>query len=341
MTAGNAFPTFPTLPTFRLAAAFTLLLAACAGRRPVEKVTVPPGASLRQVEDSLAAHGLVWRPWFRLVAKLGRFERSLKPGVYQFAPGTSSLAILRDLRDGRFLSVKVTVPEGHTIYDIAAAGSTALGFPRDSLLAAARDPGLLRKYGIHANTAEGYLAADTYFVPALSSARELVGMMLEQFRAHWDPAWDAELERRDLTRHEALTLASIVEAEARVDEERPIIAAVYLNRIRIGMPLQADPTVQYAMMQQTGERKPRLYYNDYRFESPYNTYLMRGLPPGPVGAPSRASILAVLRPAEVPYLYFVARPDGRHTFSRNYTDHLRAIAESRRGSKAAEGGRSQ
>jgi UPF0755 protein len=119
-----------------------------------------------------------------------------------------------------------------------------------------------------------------------------------------------------------------------VDEERPIIAGVYLNRLRIGMPLQADPTVQYAIQQNSGVRKPRLVYADYRIKSPYNTYLVRGLPPGPVGAPSRASIQAVLEPANVPFLYFVASPDGRHKFSRTYSEHLRAVASSRRESGA-------
>jgi len=319
-----------------------LLGIACAGPKgPVERVVVPEGATLREVTDSLAAHRLLSsRLWFRVVGKLGGFERELKPGVYQFAPGTSAVAILRNIRNGRYLTVRVTVPEGRTILDIADYSATALGIPRDSVLAAMKDSVLLREHGISAPSAEGYLAPDTYLVPAHSTARELVLLMLDQFRAGWDPAWDGRLAERRMSRHEAITLASIVEGEARVDGERPIIAGVYLNRLRIGMALQADPTVQYAIQLSTGLRKPRLVYADYRIKSPYNTYLVRGLPPGPVGAPSRGSILAVVQPAQVPFLYFVAGPDGRHVFSRNYTEHLRAVANSRRQSKPVEGGRS-
>ena len=126
-----------------------------------------------------------------------------------------------------------------------------------------------------------------------------------------------------------MTFASIVEGEARADDERETIAGVYHNRLRIGMALQADPTVQYAIFLATGKRKPRLFTKDYQFRSPYNTYLNPGLPPGPVNSPSRRSIEASLYPARVPYLYFVAGPDGRHVFSRTYDEHLRAIAKVR------------
>ena len=311
----------------------TMMVAACGGAPggPVERIRVPDGASLGQVEDSLAAHGLLgWRPWFRIVAKVGRFERDLKPGVYEFAPGTSALAMLRDIRNANFLRLKLTVPEGFTSVDIAELVASRFPTSRDSVLAAIRDGDLLRAYDIPAPTAEGFLAPDTYTVPAHSSARDVVKVLLDQFAAGWDKAWDSVLAARKLSRLQAVTLASIVEGEARVDEERPVIAAVYLNRMRIGMPLQADPTVQYAIQLQTGARKPRLIFADYRVKSPYNTYLFAGLPPGPVGNPGRKSLEAVVNPASVPYLYFVATGDGRHTFSRTYGEHLRAIARSRR-----------
>ena len=128
-----------------------------------------------------------------------------------------------------------------------------------------------------------------------------------------------------IDRHAVVTLASIVETEAKVDSDRPLIAAVYRNRLRLGMPLQADATVQYAIQLATGSRKSRLYEKDYGFPSEYNTYLHPGLPPGPVGAPGSQSIEAVLFPAESPYLYYVARPDGSHVFSRSYAEHLRAV----------------
>jgi UPF0755 protein len=309
-------------------AAFAL---ACAGPTGPTRLLIPKGSTVAAIADSLAAHQLIpFKLWFRLAARLGRYDRSLKPGLYAFGPGSSTISILRALRDGKYLTARLTVPEGFTIVDVADLVTAEMHVARDSVLAAARDTVLLHRYGVTAGSAEGYLAPDTYLIPAHYSARETLAIMLDQFSATWDSTWDTGLRASGLSRHQALTLASIVEGEARVDEERPVIAAVYLNRLRARMPLQADPTVQYAIQVRTGERKPRLYNADYRIESPYNTYLHPGLPPGPVGAPGRKSIEAVLQPARVAYLYFVAGPDGRHRFSRTYQEHLRTVAKVRR-----------
>lgn len=320
------------------------LLAACGGSNAAtERVTLPPGTSFPALTDSLSAHGVIGSPrWFRVLARVRGVDRSVQAGVYEFGPGLSAWEVLDILSRGKAAAQRFTVPEGLTVEELAVLAEQRLGIPADSLRAAAADTAAAREIlGLQVRSFEGFLRPETYTLPIGVGARELVRVMAEGFRKQWKPEWAAQLDSLKMSRLELVTFASIVEGEARVDDERETIAGVYHNRLRIGMPLQADPTVQYALMEQTGERKPRLYYNDYRFESPYNTYLMRGLPPGPVGAPSRASILAVLRPAEVPYLYFVARPDGRHTFSRNYNDHLRAIAESRRRSKAVESGQSQ
>jgi UPF0755 protein len=157
------------------------------------------------------------------------------------------------------------------------------------------------------------------------TAEQLVDRMLEGFGLTWQPAWTDRLDTLRLTRHQLITLASIVEGEARLDAERRTIAGVYHNRLRRRMPLQADPTVQYAIELTTGERPGRLYLKDYRFPSAYNTYLHPGLPPGPVSSPGRASIIAALYPADVPYLFFVARGDGSHEFNTTYRDHVNAI----------------
>ena len=165
------------------------------------------------------------------------------------------------------------------------------------------------------------------------------GVVTDSLAAHHvieHPKWFRLLARvrgvdsLGMTRLHLLALASIIEGEARVDSERPIISAVYWNRIKKGMPLQADPTVQYAILMATGSRKNRLLLKDYSFRSPYNTYLNTGLPPGPVNSPGRASIEAALYPAMVPYLFFVAAGDGHHVFTRTYGEHLRAIARIRR-----------
>lgn len=315
----------------RLAAA-GLLSAACgpAPGGPTERVYLPEGISFNAVTDSLMAHGIVRnRPWFRLVARLGKYDRKVRSGLYEFRRGEGAETVLRALAEGRSVTVRLTIPEGFTLLDIAAAAERDLRIPRDSFLAAARDSALLAELGVQAPSFEGYLLADTYLWSGAVSADMLLRRLAGTLRERWDSTWDGRAAALGLTRHQLLTLASIVEGEALVDEDRPIVAAVYRNRLRIGMALQADPTVQYALQLATGQRKPRLYEKDYRFESPYNTYLHPGLPPGPVGAPSRASIEAVLRAMPAPYLYFVAGPDGKHIFSRTYAEHLRAIRRTR------------
>jgi UPF0755 protein len=161
--------------------------------------------------------------------------------------------------------------------------------------------------------------------------------MVQGFKSEWKPEWDARLDSLKMNPLALVTLASIVEGEAKADEERETIAGVYRNRLRIGMALQADPTVQYAISLKRGRRKPRLFQKDYQIKSPYNTYLNPGLPPGPVNSPGRRSLEAALYPADVRYLYFVAGPDGRHVFSRTYGEHLRAIRRIRNAGKRVTG----
>ncbi|MGH7561585.1 MAG: endolytic transglycosylase MltG [Gemmatimonadales bacterium] len=316
-----------------------LLAAACGPGpdAPRERVFLPEGISFGAVTDSLDAHGIIGnRAWFRLVARLGGFDRRVRSGLYEFRRGERARSVLQALAAGRALAVRFTVPEGYTLLDIAALAERDLRVPADSLLAATRDRTLLDELGVPGQSLEGYLYPDTYLWSGAVSAGALVRRLAETFRQRWDPAWDARARELGLDRHQLLTLASIVEGEARVDEDRPLVAAVYRNRLRMGMALQADPTVQYAIQLASGKRKPRLYEKDYRVESPYNTYLHPGLPPGPVGAPGRASIDAVLAGAEAPWLYFVAGPDGKHVFSRTYAEHLRAV---RRARQAANGAR--
>ncbi len=315
--------------------ALVVLLAGCtpapsSGGPPV-RVTIPEGATLAAITDTLHSRGVITRPgWFRLLARLRRIDRSLQAGRYEFSAPSPTRTVLDALRLGRRLRIRFTVPEGATLTQIARLAENRLGITVDSILVAARDSSILATFGIPATSAEGYLWPETYTLDSTETPRDLVRLMLTGFAEDWDPAWDPVLDSLNLTRHEVVTLASIVEGEARVEEERPVIAAVYLNRLRLGMPLQADPTIQYAIERATGERKTRLYEKDYRFASPYNTYLTTGLPPGPVNSPGRASLAAVLAPADVPWLYFVARADGTHAFSRTYAEHIRSIRQIRR-----------
>jgi UPF0755 protein len=159
-------------------------------------------------------------------------------------------------------------------------------------------------------------------MPARTAVRQLV----RRFQTVWDPSWDAQLQRLAMSRHDIVTLASIIEKEARLPEERPVISAVYHNRLRDQMPLQADPTVQYAR----GQHTARVLYRDLEIDSPYNTYRHRGLPPGPIASPGRASIEAALFPARVPYKFFVAHPDGHHEFRVTFEEHVEARQDVRR-----------
>ena len=310
-----------------------LALAACGGPAsdaPIETVLLPTGSTFAQMTDSLAAHQIVTNRWaFTWLARLGRFDRKLKAGLYEIRRGESGLEVLRMIAAGREKTFKLTVPEGFTLLEIAALAEQTLGLSADSVLAATRDPELLREFQVDGETFEGFLLPETYFVSKLITPRGLVRELAELFRKSWDPRWDTRRQELGLSRKDLVTLASIVEGEALVDGDRPLVAAVYLNRIRLKMPLQADPTVQYAFQMATGQRKPRLLLRDYQFRSVFNTYLHPGLPPSPVGAPSVRSIEAVLEPAPVPYLYFVAGLDGKHVFSRTYGEHLRAIAKIR------------
>jgi UPF0755 protein len=317
----------------RLGSIALVLLVACApdGSAPVERVTIPPGTSLGQVAESLAAHQVIEsRRWFRTLARLRGVERSVKAGVYEFRRGSGAWRALGALNRGAVVAIRFTAPEGLTLWDLADLAEDQLGVPADSILVAATDTSLARVLGMPGESLEGYLLPETYLISAGSSSREVVGMMVREFLRQWPPAWDSRLDTLHLSRRALLSLAAIVEAESRHEDERAIIAGVYWNRLRLGMPLQADPTVQYAIEARTGERKPRLYYKDLAIPSPYNTYLHAGLPPGPINSPGIASMRAALYPDSVPFLYFVAGMDGRHIFSRTLAEHARAVALARR-----------
>jgi UPF0755 protein len=312
----------------------TLALASAACGAPpgrIDQVTIPAGSSFAVVTDSLAAHRVIEHPtWFKLLARVRGLDRSVRAGVYQLPQGSTAWSVMDALKRGDQLLLKITVPEGLTLAEIAQIAQQSLDIPVDSFMAAANDAASATAFVDGAMTFEGLLLPETYLVPAGVSARELVRIMAQQGLTAWDAAWSPRLDTLGITRLHLLALASIIEGEARVDSERPIISAVYWNRIRKGMPLQADPTVQYAIQVATGSRKSRLLLKDYGFPSPYNTYLNTGLPPGPVNSPGRSSIEAALYPAQVPYLFFVAAGDGHHVFTRTYGEHLRAIARVRR-----------
>ncbi len=294
-------------------------------------VRIPRGSSVRGVADSLSSAGVIRSPRaFRWYASMGNRDRAIKPGKYAFVKGESWSDLLDALVAGRGITHTVVIPEGFDLRDIARVLNKALGVSEDSVFAVAKDSSWRRRLAAPAPTLEGYLFPATYSFADGTTAREAVVVMLERFESVWKPEWNATLESMAISRNEAMTMASIVEKEARKGEERPIISAVYWNRIKKGMRLQADPTVQYSL----GEHTDRVLFKDLEIDSPYNTYRNDGLPPGPIASPGEASIVAALSPANVPFLYFVAHPDGHHEFRTSFAEHQRAIADVRRAARA-------
>jgi UPF0755 protein len=316
-----------------------VFLTACASPpddTPRVAVTIPPGATLDAAIDSLASHGLVRHTTsFFWYARLRGLGRGLKTGDYLLSPEASWGEIVTTLGRGRGVETRFTVREGLMLTEIADAAKRELRIPRDSVIAAARDPVLRGELGLPPTAAnvEGFLFPTTYVVQTRTTGHDLVRVMVHEFLDQWDSTWDARLDTLHLTRYQLVTLASIVEAEVRYEPDRPFVSAVYHNRLKRGMKLEADPTILYAYQR----RLKRVWEKNLAVQSPYNTYLHAGLPPGPISQPGRASLLAALYPASVPFLFFVAQPDGKHIFSTNFAEHEAAIRAVKRQQTAARG----
>ncbi len=311
-----------------LLASIASLGCSAQGGAPVE-LTVPAGATFSTAVDSLEARGvLAHATGFRIYARLRNADRRIRAGRYRMTPGTSWREILDALTEGRVVTVRMTVPEGFRIPQIAPRIAGVSLAAEETVLTALREPGAEEIFGVPGPGLEGYLFPDTYVFAAGVPVRTVVEAMTRRYRSAWTPERRARLDSLRMTERELMTLASIVQAEARRAEEMPRIASVYHNRLRRGWLLQADPTVLYAL----GGYRERLLFAaiDSVAASPYNTYRQPGLPPGPIGAPGEQAIQATLYPAEEPFLYFVALPDGSHAFSQTLAEHNRAIAASRR-----------
>ena len=254
------------------------------GTTSSERVVIPKGASMRAAAESLAVHEVIGSTrlfrWYTAAA--GR-ERTIKPGTYQFPSGAGYASVLDALVTGRGIMRTVVIPEGFDLRDIAPVLAKALSVSEDSVRAAVTDTTWRRTLNVPAASLEGYLFPATYAFADGTTAREAVSAMLERFESVWKPEWDARVKAMAISRHDAITMASIVEKEARKPEERALISAVYWNRVKKGMLLQADPTVQYALPQHVD----RVFYKDLEVESKYNTYKYVGLPPGRLRRPAK------------------------------------------------------
>jgi len=285
---------------------------------------VPLGASADTIARQLHSLGLVRHPLvFRLLARERGLETQLKAGEYALSGPLSLEGILDALARGDVVHRDVTIPEGRNLDEIASLVD-AEGMEVAAFREAARDPAPVRDLDPAATDLEGYLFPDTYEVPRSPEApRFLVRRMTQRFREVISPALSRIAEKK-MTVRQVVTLASIVELETARAEERPRIAAVFLNRLGRGMPLQTDPSIVYAL-KKAGRWDGNIRKRDLDIDSPYNTYRRAGLPPGPLGSPGRESIRAVLDPVDTKELYFVSRNDGTHQFSETLAEHNRAV----------------
>lgn len=291
---------------------------------PME-IEVRTGTSFGAFTDTLARRGIISRPTlFRIAARLSGIDRNLHVGLYRLSSADSPFRLLGRLARHEQIFLKFTVIEGAVLRELVPDVAGQLGLSEDSLWVAVNQPALLSEQGIPASRIEGYLFPETYLIPWGASSKIVVSAMRSQFDSVWNRL-HAEFES-SMSRHQVVTLASLIEAEATVSEERRRISSVFHNRLRRRMKLQCDPTVIYAM---GGLDRP-LNRRDWEYESPYNTYRVFGLPPGPICSPGEAALRAALHPDSTDLLYFMARGDGTHIFSRTLAEHEAAYRRVKR-----------
>jgi len=288
-------------------------------------VDIPQGAGSRAIGDRLVAAGVVRdHATFRIALNLSGQGRRLQAGEYRFDRPMTPYEVIDKIARGDVFVITVTFPEGLTIAEMSKIfESHGLG-PASAFVAAARDAEPIRTLDPAASNLEGYLFPDTYPLSRHATAADVVRLMAARFTHAFDAAFRQAAADRHLSIRQAVTLASIVEKETGRADERPLVAAVYVNRLRVGMALQCDPTVIYAL-QRAGKYTGNLRREDLALDSPYNTYRVAGLPPGPIASPGRASLDAAVHPADAAFLYFVSRNDGSHVFARTLDEHNKNV----------------
>ena len=284
-------------------------------------VVIEPGSGTRSIGQRLVQAGVIRDdPTFRAALWRSGRARTLQAGEFRFDRPMTPAEVIDKIARGEVYNRRITFPEGLNIQEMARLYEQQ-GFGKASaFIEAARDPAAIRSVDPAATDLEGYLFPETYAVPRDTTAAKLVGLMVERFKQLFTDEMQRAAQTLELTPREAVTLAALVEKETAQPSERPIVAAVYLNRLKIGMAMQADPTVIYAL-QRAGRYNGNIRRDDLSFDSPYNTYRYPGLPPGPIASPGLASLQAAVAPANVDYLYFVSRNDGSHVFARTLVEH--------------------
>jgi UPF0755 protein len=288
-------------------------------------VEIPPGSSTRAIGDRLVAAGIVRDPLtFRAALSLSGEARRLKAGEYRFDSPMTPADVIAKLARGDVFVVNFTVPEGLTIAEVAKLFESHGFGTASSFVEAAGNASLIHELDPAARDLEGYLFPETYPLSRHAQAAKVVATMVDRFDKTFNADMRAAAQKRGLTVRQVVTLASIVEKETAKAEERPLVAGVYTNRLRIGMPLQCDPTVIYALTK-AGRYNGNIHKDDLSIDSAYNTYRYPGLPPGPIASPGKASLEAALNPSDTAFLYFVSRNDGSHEFARSLEEHNRNV----------------
>ena len=285
-------------------------------------IEIPEGMTLRQLAARLEQERLIRSRWaFVLLGKLRAADRRIKVGEYAVHAGMRPGDMLADFLSGRVVLYQVTIPEGYTIVELAQVFAQQGVADPEALISLAHDRDFIRSLSIEAASLEGYLYPNTYKFARHTKPKEILKEMVEGFRSVFTPEFQQRAQEIHMSLHQVLTLASVIEKETGVTQERELIASVFHNRLKRGIPLQSDPTVIYGLDYFDGNLRKK----DLDSKSPYNTYKNRGLPPGPIANPGLGSIRAALYPAPTRNLYFVSRNDGTHQFSSTLAEHNRAV----------------
>jgi len=286
--------------------------------------SVNSGENFQRMTHRLHEMGLIRHPRkFRWYARLKGYDKIIKAGDYRLSLSATPRQILDILVHGKVALQKITIPEGYNIYQIALLVSQNTTISERAFIQKATDASFVKAKGIAAETFEGYLFPETYFFPKNILPEDLIGAMVKRFREVFLPEWTLRAKALKMSVHQIITLASIIEKETGAAFERPLISSVFHNRLKKGMRLSSDPTVIYGIRNFNGN----LTRKDLETMTPYNTYRIKGLPPGPIANPGIDSIKAALYPAETDYLYFVSKKDATHQFSTNLKDHNRAVRQ--------------
>jgi UPF0755 protein len=312
----------------------TLFLTPVGDGKHVQLFDFEHGCTMARIATELEARRIIGSArLFRLYARLRGFDARVKAGTYQFDDGMPTPEILHKLVNGDVYVHRFAVPEGYSVYQIGELLEARHLFTKQAFLRQCFNRDLLEELAIDGPSVEGYLYPSTYDISPKMTEADVIRLMVGQFRKVFAQMFAGRVQGAGMRPKEVLTLASIVEKEAVVAAERPLIASVFHNRMRIGMPLQSDPTAVYGVRAFAG----KVSRSDVLRSSPYNTYQIKGLPPGPIGNPGRSAIEAVLNPAGTKYLYFVARKDGTHQFSVTLDEHNRAVQQFLKSSAGVRG----